>query len=226
MPVPGGTTRKFSKAPWPHFKKVVALAVALVLELDVPGKRLRRAELIDDHGMVDDEIDGHQRIDLVGVALEVLHAVAHGREIDDGGNAGEILHQDACRAEADLFLRLALVLEPFGHRRDVGLGDGAAVLVAQKVLEQHLHGIREPRNAFQAVGLGIGKRKVDVALSSGGKSLHALEAVYGNGSKRRSRSNLLMKVVFDRELRRRSAGGSKRAVKRALGPGSAHSLLR
>ena len=42
----------------------VALAVALVFEVDV-GERLRRAEFVDDDRMVDDEIDGHERVDLL-----------------------------------------------------------------------------------------------------------------------------------------------------------------
>ncbi len=76
-------------------EEVIALAVALVLVLDVVGEGLRRAELVDDHRMVDDEIDGDERVDLLRVAAEALHAVAHGGEVDDGRHAGEVLHEDA-----------------------------------------------------------------------------------------------------------------------------------
>ena len=105
--------------------------------------------------MVDDEIDGHQRVDLRRIAAELRHAVAHRCEIDDGRNPGKILHQDARRAEADFFFGLSLVVEPVGHSRDIGLHDGAAVLVAQQVLEQNLHGIRELGNSLEAIGLGV-----------------------------------------------------------------------
>ena len=121
------------------FQEVIALAVALVFVLDVVGQGFRRAELIDDDRVVDDEIDGHERIDLRRIAAELRHAVAHGGEIDDGRHAGEILHQHARRAEADLLVGFAFVVEPSGHGLDIGLGDRAAVLVAQKVFEQHLH---------------------------------------------------------------------------------------
>ena len=57
--------------------------------------------------MVDDEIDRHQRIDLVGIAAERGHRVAHRGEIDHRRHAGEVLHQHARRAERDLVLRLA-----------------------------------------------------------------------------------------------------------------------
>ena len=66
------------------------------------------------------------------------------------------------------FLGLALVVEPFGHRHDVGLGDRAVVLVAQKVFEQNLHRVGKVRNALQAVGLGIGQRIVNVGLALDG----------------------------------------------------------
>ena len=56
--------------------------------------------------MVDDEVDRHQRIDLVRIAAERHHRVAHRGEIDDRGHAGEILHQHARRAEGDLVLFL------------------------------------------------------------------------------------------------------------------------
>ena len=88
-------------------QEVIALAVARIFKRHVLAERLRRAEFIDDDRVVDDEIDGHQRIDLVGIAAELGHAVAHGGEIDDGWNAGEILHQHAGRAEADFLAGLA-----------------------------------------------------------------------------------------------------------------------
>ena len=155
----------------------VALAVALVLVLDVALERGGRAELVDDHRVVDDEVDGDERVDLLRVAAEALHAVAHGGEIDDRRHAGEVLHQDARRAEADLLAGGALVVDPGGERLDVVLGDGAAVLVAQEVLEQHLHGEGQPRDAGEPVRLGLGQRVVDVGLAAGGQVLAALEAI-------------------------------------------------
>jgi hypothetical protein len=89
--------------------EVVALSVALVFELDVVAVGLRRAEIVDDDRVVDDEVDGHERIDLLRIAAEALHAVAHRRQVDNGRNAGEILHQHAGGTKADLLAGLTAV---------------------------------------------------------------------------------------------------------------------
>ena len=132
------------------FQELVALLVALVFELDIAGEGQRRAELVDDDGMVDDEVDRHQRIDLLRIAAERGHGVAHRGEVDHRRNAGEILHQHAGRAIGDLDAGRALVGQPAGDRLDAFLGDRAAVLVAQQVLEQHLHRIGKLRRCRSA----------------------------------------------------------------------------
>jgi hypothetical protein len=71
MPVPGGTTRKLSKAFLAPAQELVALAVALIFDVDVLLKRLGRAELVDHHGVVDDEVDGDERVDLLRIAAEL-----------------------------------------------------------------------------------------------------------------------------------------------------------
>ena len=100
------------------FQEFVALLVALVFELDVAGEGQRRAELVDDDRMVDDEIDRHQRIDLLRIAAERGHGVAHRGEIDDRRHAGEVLHQHAGRTIGDLDAGRALVGQPAGDRLD------------------------------------------------------------------------------------------------------------
>jgi hypothetical protein len=88
--------------------------------------------------MVDDQLRGLQRVDLVRVAAQRGHGIAHGGEVDDGGHAGEVLHQHARRAILNLGVRLCLRV-PVGERLDVGALDGDAVLEAQQVLQQDLH---------------------------------------------------------------------------------------
>ena len=65
-------------------QELVALLVALIFELDVAGEGERRAELVDDDRVVDDEVDGHQRVDLLRIAAERRHRVAHGGKVDHG----------------------------------------------------------------------------------------------------------------------------------------------
>jgi hypothetical protein len=90
----------------PPAQELVALGVALVLQLDVALERVRRAEEVGDDGVVDDQLGGSEGVDLRRVAAERLHGLAHGREVDDARNAGEVLHDDAGRRELDLRVRL------------------------------------------------------------------------------------------------------------------------
>ena len=83
------------KSALPPFQELVALHVLLVFALHVGGERLGIAEIVDDNGVVDDEVNWNERVDLLGVALEQFHAVTHGGQINHCGNAGEVLHQHA-----------------------------------------------------------------------------------------------------------------------------------
>jgi hypothetical protein len=71
----------------PPAEERVALLIALELLLRVDAERVARAEDVDLHGVVDDQLDRHERIDLGRVAAEVGHRVAHGGEVDDAGHA-------------------------------------------------------------------------------------------------------------------------------------------
>ena len=74
---------------------------------------------------------------LLRVAAELRERVAHRGEVDDGGNAGEVLQQDARGAEGDLLLGLRAHV-PVGHRFDVGALHERAVLVPEQILEEDL----------------------------------------------------------------------------------------
>ena len=139
----------------PPAEKGVALAVALELALDVHPKRRRRAEGVDLHRVVDDEIGGLERIDARGIAAEPAHGVAHRREVDDRRHAGEVLEEHARGHEGDLAVGHAPGL-PGEQRLDVVAGERAAVLVSQHVLEQDLEGKGQPRGA-----LAEGRQAVD-----------------------------------------------------------------
>jgi hypothetical protein len=73
----------------------VALHVALVLAVHVHLEGARVAELVDHHRVVDDQVHGVERVDLLRIAAQRLDPVAHRGEVDHGGHAGEILHQHA-----------------------------------------------------------------------------------------------------------------------------------
>ena len=122
-------------------QELVALLVAAVLQLDVLREGVGGAELVGDHGVVDDQLGRGQRVDLRRVAAELLDGLTHGGEVHDAGHAGEVLHDHAGRRELDLLARLGLGV-PAAERPDVVGGDVRAVLGAEQVLQQHLQAVR------------------------------------------------------------------------------------
>jgi hypothetical protein len=85
----------------------VTLAVALELDGVVAQQRIGRAVLVDLHRVVDHELRGRERVDLLRFAAELDHGFAHGREVDDGRYSGEVLHDHARRRKRDLVARQA-----------------------------------------------------------------------------------------------------------------------
>ena len=105
----------------------VALAVPLELELRVAEDREAARELVHLHRVVDHELDRKERVDLPGIAAEVVHRVPHGGEVDHRGHAGEVLQQDAARRERDLPRRVG-TRNPAGDGLDVRRGHRDPVL--------------------------------------------------------------------------------------------------
>ena len=126
--------------------------------------------------MIDDEIDRRQRIDLMRVAAERGDRVAHGREIDYGGHAGEVLHQHARGPESDLLVA-ALFFEPVGDGADIVGGDAAAVLMAEQVLQQHLEREGQAADAVEPRLLSLLQIEIIVVAFADFERAPALEAV-------------------------------------------------
>ena len=81
-----------------------ALLVALHLERLVLLHSLRVVVDIHLNAVVDDEVDGNERVHLLRVSAQSRHGIAHCREVDDGGNACEVLKHDTCRYERHFHL--------------------------------------------------------------------------------------------------------------------------
>ena len=123
-------------------QELVALAVALVLDLDVALEGVLGAEQVGDDGVVDDHLGRSERVDLLGVSAERLDGLAHGGEVDDAGDTGEVLHHDARGRELDLGVGLRRG-NPRAEGTDVRIGDVRTVLGAEQVLQEHLEAERE-----------------------------------------------------------------------------------
>ena len=159
-------------------KELVALAVALVLDLDVALERFRGAEDVGDHGVVDDHFGRRQRVDLRWVAAEVDDRLTHRGEVDDTRDTGEVLHDHAGRRELDLRARLGVRI-PAGQRLDVILGDVGAVLGPQQRLEQDLQAERQAGDVEPFAGHPI-QSEIVVGLSPDLEGFLGVEAVDGH----------------------------------------------
>ena len=142
MPVAGGTTAEVVERLPPPLQERVALAVALELALGIEGEGALVAEGVDLDRVVDDEVDVDERVDLLRVAADLGHRVAHRGEVDDRRDAGEVLHQDPRRLERDLDARLGGGV-PARDRLDRVGGRRDPVLEPQDVLQQHLQRVGE-----------------------------------------------------------------------------------
>ena len=120
----------------------VALAVAAELDLVVVLERIGGAVLVDLHRMIDDQLRGRERVDALRIAAEPHDGLAHGRQVHDARDAGEVLHDHARRREGDLVMRQGLRV-PGQQRVDVALLDVHAVLEAQQVFQQDLQRERQ-----------------------------------------------------------------------------------
>ena len=145
----------------------VALAVALVVAVDVGRDRHPRGEGVDLHRVVDHQLGRDVRVDLRRVAAEVGHRAAHRGDVDDRGNAGEVLQQHARGAEAELAARLVLRL-PLRDRLDAALG-----LEAERVLEQDPERVGQPLDVLDRPERRVGKAQVSGAKGGGCSGGHA-----------------------------------------------------
>jgi hypothetical protein len=97
-------------------------------------------------GVIDHEIDGHERLHPRDVTASSDHCRPHRRQIDEKRDTGEILEQDAPDDEGDLRRPLCVRL-PARQRFDVLVSDAPAVEIAQHGFEQDAKAHREPRDS-------------------------------------------------------------------------------
>ncbi len=154
----------------------VPLAVPAELELGVGEEGGGGAGLVDLDRVVDHQLDRLERVDLPGVAAHPAHGVAHRREVDHGGHAGEVLQEDPAGTEGDLAAGDRLGV-PAGQAEDILAGDGMLVLVPEEIFEEDLEREREPVEVDVLIAEGFEAivAVVPVAHGQGRPGLKAIE---------------------------------------------------
>jgi hypothetical protein len=121
-------------------QELVALAVALELPFGVELQCHGRAERVDLHRVVYNQIGRHERVDPARVPPYVRHRAAHRREVDDSGHPGKVLHDDPGRQIRKLPTDR---LRPVGQRLDVLFRDEISTGIAQEGLQHYADGERK-----------------------------------------------------------------------------------
>ena len=83
-------------------QQLVALVVAVELQLGVEAEGVGAAEDVGDDRVVDDQLGRDERVDPAWVAAQVGHGVTHRHQIHHTRHPGEVLHQHPGRRELDL----------------------------------------------------------------------------------------------------------------------------
>ena len=113
-------------------------------------------ERVDHDRVVDDEIDRHERVDLLRIAARLVHGVAHGRQVDDDRHAGEVLQHDAGGNERRFPFSAAPRLAPVRQLAHMLFGNGASVELANGRFQQHFDRVRELGNAGESSSSSFG----------------------------------------------------------------------
>jgi hypothetical protein len=143
-------------------EQLVAFAVALVFFGHVLGETVGGAVIVHLDAVVDDELGGHQGVDLARVAAQLLDCIAHGRQIHHGRHSREILHEDPGRVVGDLHRRIVTGL-PVGDGFQIVRLDHPPVQLAQEVLHQDLDGVGQTADIADA----LGGQLLDVIIADG-----------------------------------------------------------
>jgi hypothetical protein len=147
-------------------QELVALPVALELQLGVARERVRAGERVDLNAVVHHQIHRDLRVDPGRIPAEPGHGRAHGGQVDHGGHAGEVLQQHPGRLERDLDSgRVARIVG--GQGLDVFAGDQPAVLGSQHRLEQDLDRVRQAAQVAKPAFVERSETKVPTAARAG-----------------------------------------------------------
>ena len=129
--------------------------------------------------MIDHQIHRDLRIDGLSTCTKILRRVPHRSQINNRGNTGKVLHQDAGWPIGNFLGRASAIVEPGFERHDIVSGHRGAILIAQHIFQEHFQGGRQAGDIAKAVlSCGI-EGVVSIILTVYGQGLAGLETVEG-----------------------------------------------
>ncbi|MNN00462.1 hypothetical protein D3C81_1130530 [compost metagenome] len=146
-------------------QEAVTFLVALKLDLHVVLERIRGTKRVDHNGVVDNEINRHERVDLLRIAAGFLYGIAHGGEVNDNRHAGEILQNNTSRDKRNLLILIA-AFAPTCDLLHMLLSNGSSVVLTYSGLKQHFNRERQLGNAAKPLLLESLQVEVTVALAA------------------------------------------------------------
>ena len=123
--------------------ELVALAVALELQLHVQVERVPGSVVIDHDGVIDHQVHRDQRFDRARPAPHPRRHAAHRRQVGQQRHAGKVLQHHARDHEGNLFGAIGVGI-PVGHLPHMLGRDLVAVAVAQDRFQDDAHGNGQP----------------------------------------------------------------------------------
>ena len=123
-------------------EKLVTLAVAAELQIQIALHRIRRAGEIHLHRVIHHQIHRDERLDDFRVFTKLFHRRAHGRQVHQQRHAGEILQHDARHHERD-FLGAGFRRLPVGQGAHRRLAHALAVAIAEHGFKHEPDGDRQ-----------------------------------------------------------------------------------
>ena len=156
-------------------EEFVTLPIPLKLNIHILLERGCGAGDIHHHRMVNHQIHGHQRVHLARITAQAKQSIAHGGQVNHGGNTREILQQDARGAEGHFLIGTA-ILHPFGDLLRVIHRVGTAIFEAQHIFQQHLEAIGQAGDVADALRC-LGQAEIMIGLAVHAERTTSLQAV-------------------------------------------------
>ena len=131
--------------------ELVALVVALKLQLHVQVKRVLFTVVVDHDGVVHHQINWHQWLNELWVFTQLNGHTAHGGQVSEQGHTGKVLQHHA-RHHKRNFLRPAGIGLPVGQLGNVLGSHALAVAVAQHRFKHDAQGYRQAPDTRKLFG--------------------------------------------------------------------------